>query len=319
MVFDARRRYGDDVAEALAGTLPDVADPAWFTVCAQAPMLEFVLRGSLGVVVHSAWAAAMVEGHTLGTVAVAPLPLLPSAPPAGVNPPALADVPDDAVVVVTVGSVNANRRIDWIIEAVAGDAGLRDRVHVVAAGSVSDQMQRSIAALAKRIGMVGRVHLTGRVGDEELSAIIARADVCAALRDPVLEAKSASLLSQMRAGKPVIVFDHAHYSELPDHVVAKVPVDGGVDALARSIRMLADDLPAAAQLGARAKEYAETIHTPLAYGAAIVAAGERAMAARPLADLTAGLAQRLDRLGLAGDRQVQATLADTVFDLLGPE
>ena len=72
-------------------------------------------------------------------------------------------------------------------------------------------------------------------------------------------------------------------------------------------------------MGARARAYVEETHTARAYASAIVAAGDRAIATRPLANLTTGLSQRLERLGLASDRRVQTRLADTVFELLGTD
>ena len=57
------------------------SDPAWIAACARAPMVEHLLFASLGMVVHSAWAAGRVEGMTLGDVTVAPLPVEPVAEP----------------------------------------------------------------------------------------------------------------------------------------------------------------------------------------------------------------------------------------------
>ena len=56
----------------------------------------------------------------------------------------------------------------------------------------------------------------------QLQEVLARADVAVALRDPVLEGQSASVLTQLLSGTPVVVYDHAHYSELPDDAVVKV-------------------------------------------------------------------------------------------------
>ena len=98
------------------------------------------MKNSLGVVVHSHWMASSVDGHSLGQVTVAPLPV-PSARIEFVsardawNQVALG-VPDEAIVITTLGVVNVNRCLDRLLEAVAMDDFLRSPVHVIAAGPV---------------------------------------------------------------------------------------------------------------------------------------------------------------------------------------
>ena len=189
---DVATWYGDDIGAAFTRAMENPSDPAWIAVCARAPMVEHLLYASLGMVVHSAWAAGHVEGVTLGDVTVAPLPVEPVAEPTTL-PGVLGAVPDDAVVLATVGYVNANRRIDAIIDAVAADRALRERVHIAVVGDHSTAGRRVVLDLAERAGLRAHVHVTGRVDDGQLAAVLQRADVCAALRDPVLEAESASL------------------------------------------------------------------------------------------------------------------------------
>ena len=216
----------------------------------------------------------------------------------------------------TVGSINANRRIDGLIEAVASDEVLRDRVHIVAAGAVREVMRETVRRTAERYGLASRVHTPGAVSDEALAALLDRADVCAALRDPVLEAKSASLLSQMQSGTPVMVLDHGHYAEVPDDLVVKIAVDGGAAAIAVALRSLVDDPAAATALGERSRAFVTREHTACAYAEAIRRAGELALAARPVVQMSRRLGKRLRDVGLESDPLIRKAVCDTSFDLL---
>jgi hypothetical protein len=170
--------------------------------------------------------------------------------------------------------------------------------------------------MAERAGLGARVHVTGRVDDGQLAAVLQRADVCAALRAPVLEAKSASLLTQMRAGKPVLVLDHAHYAELPDDVVVKVPMPGSAGDVGAALRSVLDESDHAAGIGARARAYVEDHHTAAAYADAIAAAAERALATRPRVQTARDLGDRAERAGLGSDTLVLDLLARTIDELV---
>jgi glycosyltransferase involved in cell wall biosynthesis len=306
--------YGEEAATTFMSAMANSSDPAWAAICQRVPMLEHLLYGSLGLVVHSNWASHQVEGITLGDVTVAPLPVEELAAPASL-PGALRDLPDDALLLTTVGHVNANRRIEAIIDAIGADRGLRRRLHLCLVGDHSEAIRKVLMERAAHAGVAAQVHMTGRIDDGELTAVLQRADVCAALRDPVLEAKSASLLGQMRAARPVLVLDQAHYAELPDDVVVKVPMPGGAREIGAALRYVLDDRARAAQTGIRARAFVEDRHTAPAYADALAAASERATANRPRMAMVRALAARAERAGLGGDAIVREILAAVVDEL----
>jgi glycosyltransferase involved in cell wall biosynthesis len=321
LVDHVRRRDGDEVAADLATARQSSDNPQWSAICQRAPLVDYVLKGSLGAVVHSEWAARQVEGLTLGEISVAPLPIPTgvfgsAADPRRAGSSVLASIPPGAVLLATLGSVNGNRRIEALVEAVAGHPTLRSRVHVVAAGPASEGMRHSIMRGARDLGVASQVHVPGPIDDDELAQLLDRADICAALRDPVLEAKSASLLTQMQSGTPVMVLDHGHYAELPDDVAVKVSVGGGVPAIASALLALIDDPGAATALGARGRDYVSRNHTAAAYAVVIAAAAELAMATRPVMDMTTVLGARLRRLGLQAEPVVQRSVSETALELL---
>jgi glycosyltransferase involved in cell wall biosynthesis len=315
-----RQSTGEARSRILGTSLVHVDPEEWIRFCAEVPLTELALEGSLGAVVHSKWHARQVDGLTLGQVAVAPLPEPSESRTVGaeddlVAERLMADLPDDAVLLVTVGSVNTNRRIDQLLEAIAGDEVLARRMHLWAVGSHEEKNSGVLIHLARSLGLRDRFAITDRVSGPLLSAILARADVAAALRDPVLEGQSASTLTQLASGVPVVVYDHAHYAELPDDVVVKVDPRGGPVAVREALRLLTDDEPERARRGVRGREYVAASRSGACYAAAIAEAGEHATETTPLLHLSADLGARLRRLGLHEERAVLDVVTGAAFDL----
>ena len=320
LVHRVEMESGPDKAETLRSAAPAGGADAWLRFCAEVPLDEVAVEGSLGAVVHSQWHARRVDGLTLGDVTVAPLPVPSNQMGFEENesvssPLLLRGLPDDAVLLVTVGAANANRRIDLLLQAVADDDVLSTRVHLWAVGPSTSQARSDLLRLARTLGLQDQFAVTGRVTDALLHEILARADIAAALRDPVLEGQSASVLTQLLSGIPLVVFDHAHYSELPDDVAVKVDPKNALAGVRGALRLLVDDQGERTRRGERARDYVIGSRSGAAYAAALLDAGERALAAKPLAYLSADLGARLHRLGLHKEPAVVNAVTDLAFDL----
>lgn len=321
LIEHVRLTVGIVEATEFAQALEEDEPLAWIDLCSRVPLIDLAVSNSLGVLVHSAWAASRVDGLTFGEVSIAPLPV-PTGDigfSASTSAPAardvLAGVPDTAKALVSVGAVNPNRCIDRVIEAVAEDPLLRESAHIIVAGSINRSMERDLLLLASEWGIKSRVHLLGMVSDAELARVLARADLCAVLRDPVLEGKSGSLLTQMLTGSPVVVYDHAHYSELPPEVACKVDPNAPVHELAATLRRLVTDEEERRSIGRAAVRFVEENHTGERYAQALVRAGEAALGTRPLLHLSTDVANSLRLLGLHDHPVVAAATADTLFEL----
>jgi glycosyltransferase involved in cell wall biosynthesis len=312
--------FGLEHAETLRIARNVPGSDEWLRFCAQVPLLEIATEHSLGVVVHSEWHARLVDGRTMGAVTVAPLPV-PSTrvgfdrneSPAAAR--LLQSLPDDAVLLVTVGSVNANRRIDLLLQAIADDDVLSARVHLWAVGPADDEARAELLQRARTLGLQDQFAVAGRVTDALLHEILERADIAAALRDPVLEGQSASVLTQLLSGTPVVVFDHGHYSELPDDVAVKVDPSEARAGVRAALRLLVDDEDERARRGERARNWVLDSRSGADYAAALLEAGERAMATRPFAHLTADLGAHLRRLGLQKEPAAVEAVSDLAFEL----
>lgn len=316
-----RATHGDRAADVMQDTSLAGDAQDWLRFCSEVRLDDFVAETSLGAVVHSRWHAGQVDGYTLGDVTIAPLPV-PSPPDGEEEEPgdevaavALDNLPGDAVLLVTVGSLNANRRVDQLLRAVADDPMLTRRVHLWSVGPATDAAVAEADTLAADLGIGASFRVTGRVSDSVLHQILARADIAAALRDPVLEGQSASVLTQMLSETPAVVYDHGHYSELPDEAVVKVAPQEGVAGLAAALRSLVDDPDDRVRRGSAARDHVRDTRTGNAYAEAMLVAGERALAARPHVRLAQDLHGQLQRLDLHRHAGMVDLLTETAFDL----
>jgi glycosyltransferase involved in cell wall biosynthesis len=301
------------------GHHPDGAT-GWLRFSAETPLVDYAIEGSLGVVVHSWWHAEQVAGRTLGEVTVAPLPVPSARLGFERNESATADrllheLPADAVLLVTVGAANANRRIDALLEALADGSALSDRVHLWAVGPCEARYAKELRTEARRLGVEGRFSITGAVSDSLLQDVLARADIAAALREPVLEGQSASVFTQMLAGVPVVVYDQAHYAELPDDAATKVDPAGGVASLRDALHALVANPADRKHRGELGRDYILATRSGEGYADALREAGDRALAARPMVNLTADLATRVRVRALSSSPVAIDLVADLAFEL----
>jgi glycosyltransferase involved in cell wall biosynthesis len=299
---------------------PQADQERFFRLMDEVPLVELAVERSLGVVVHSAWAAERVAGLTLGSITVTGLPVPDSDIYSGTgNSTDLARLcggrdPDETVL-MTLGVVNHNRRVDRVLQVLASDAAL-SRCRLLVAGPVSEPARLELEDMAAGLGIGDRVHILGAVSDADLRLLLSCADGCLVLRDPVLEAASASLLVQMRAHVPVIVYDHGHYGELPPGSVIAVDPAGGAESLTAALLTIArrdTTLQAVRALGAAHASAA----TPSRYAAALGTAADRALGARPILQMNEVLGDQLARLGLEDRPIIASSIVEAEHELFG--
>jgi glycosyltransferase involved in cell wall biosynthesis len=276
------------------------------------PMTEVALQDSLGVVTHSRWMAEQVRAQTIGAVAVAALPHeVPVVPDA--VPHSGERVDPDTVLVVS-GVINANKCVDRLIASIAGSPLLRERLLLRVAGPINEARRLLLAEQAATAGVAHRVELLGGLPKTAFEAALGSADAFACLRDPVMEASSASLLQSMGLGRPVVVLDHGHYAELPQGTVVKVdPADP--DALTRALEGLVRDPSAGAATGLRGREHVIAAHGVEQYAETLVAAAADAVRARPLVEAVARRRRDLATLGLTADEHARRKAAEALHQL----
>ena len=217
-----------------------------------APMTEWIASLSSGLITHSSWGLDRITKHFSGPTRVIPLSYL--TPHIDID----SDLSVcDKIRILTVGHMNPNKRIDSIIEAISGSPHLKQHATLQLVGPISSDHSGKIKALADKLGVSISIH--GSVDEDLLRRFFVDADISCCLRNPTLEAASASTIEAMQYGKAVIVLDHGFYKELPDDCVCKIPVDNEVTGLRNQLELLCKDQAYRKRLGEKAKNYA--IHT----------------------------------------------------------
>jgi glycosyltransferase involved in cell wall biosynthesis len=101
----------------------------------------------------------------------------------------------------------------------------------------------------------------GWVDERRLWALMAGVDACVNLRHPTMGETSGNVIRSLSLGKPLVVSDVGWFSELPESVALKVPVDAReVDTLEAGLELLATRPDVREQMGAAAAELARREH-----------------------------------------------------------
>jgi glycosyltransferase involved in cell wall biosynthesis len=121
----------------------------------------------------------------------------------------------DATVLLALGEITPEKRIPRVIRQLAAIARDVPRVHLLLAGAAVNHYDPM--ADARKHGVAHRVTLAGYVPHERLADYIDAADVCLCLRWPTSGETSAAWLRSLAGGRPTIVTDLAHTSDVPGY------------------------------------------------------------------------------------------------------
>jgi len=153
-------------------------------------------------------------------------------------------VPDRARLVVCIGRLAEQKGQAWLLRTADGWMQDRQEVHLALIGDGPDRAK--LEAAARKAGLAGRVHLTGRRAD--VPQVLAAAELL--VLPSIWEGMPNVLLEAMASGLPVVATDVEGVDELLGPVVAEQIVPRGDDArLTERIGQLLDDRAFAARLG----------------------------------------------------------------------
>jgi glycosyltransferase involved in cell wall biosynthesis len=238
------------------GTIGDLLPYAY-------PLFRIPVEASRAVAVHNAFMADAVRAEVPGkAVYEVPHPARrqPVAPDTVLALRARLGFREDEVVVGSFGLVTSEKRADALARAVARAAARDPRVRLLFVGPVPDpsRLRQDLVAA----GIAERAVVTGRVPLDELAAHVEAADVVAHLRFPTARETSGALLRVLAQGRPTIVSDLQHQSDLPDDAVVRVDIEDETGGTARAILALAGDPDWRRRLGAAAAEHVRRAHAP---------------------------------------------------------
>ena len=249
------------------GVLDNLLPLLWETQPERFPLSGVVLDRATGLIVHSDYVRdrALAAGYTARITRVPH----PAWPMGGIEP--AEDVTGDPLI-GCFGFLNMNKRIPEVLEAFASFRRLRPGARLLLAGAAGERfdLQRRL----ERLGLEDGVERLDYVPEERMWSLMAACDVLVNLRYPTMGETSGSVIRALSLGKPLVVSDVGWFSELPDDVVLKVPVDElEVETIELALGIAADH---GAALGTAARAYVEREHSLPAVADAYASALEAA-------------------------------------------
>jgi glycosyltransferase involved in cell wall biosynthesis len=233
------------------GVLDNLLPLLWETQPERFPLSGTVLDRATGLIVHSDYVGerARAAGYA-GRLWRIPHPAWPQV---DATP---ADDVRGAPLIGCFGHLNMNKRIPQVLEAFAAFRLRHPDARLLLVGSAGERFD--VDRRLERLGLVEGVARIDYVPEERMWSLMAACDVLVNLRYPTMGETSGSVIRALTLGKPLVVSDVGWFSELPDSVVLKVPVDEYEPATIEAAFGVAAEHGAA--LGAAARAYVEREH-----------------------------------------------------------
>ena len=187
------------------------------------PLNKRLLDLSLGLIVHSRY----VQNLALSRKNNLPITVIPQQMVVPVKKSCRNKLPwpNDAVIFASAGQVTVAKQIEFALRAFKQVRQAVPNAYYLITGEQTDEVD--LANIIHSLGLSDCVWLTGHVnGGQEFVDWIYSADIIINLRYPTVGETSRTALCALATGRPLIVFDHGWYSELPDSVCIKItPLD----------------------------------------------------------------------------------------------
>jgi glycosyltransferase involved in cell wall biosynthesis len=256
--LDAMQRDTGVTGRLIAhGVVDRLLPPVWETRPHEFPLATAVLDYADGVIVHSRYVEQRVrETRYLGPVWHVPHPAWP------VPEVKRSSLPREASVVIgCFGNLNGSKRAPQLLRAFAQVSKRHPDALLVLAGGVASRYQLELHAAESGLRLGDSVVHLGFLDEQDIWSLLVACDVLVSLRWPTMGETSGSAIRTLAAGRPLVVSDVGWFSELPDAVAAKVPVDAReVETLAAFLDALASDPELRERMGAAARDYAWQVH-----------------------------------------------------------
>jgi glycosyltransferase involved in cell wall biosynthesis len=202
-----------DIAELAVAGFDNHLYYAW-------PMTRLVVRASRLVAVHGVALAARLHDDVPDARITAirlgqgtPLSV-EEATAAGSRARARYGIAHDAIVFGCYGGLSPDKRLPQVLAAYAATRAYVPTAHLLLAGAVPEHYD--LRGDIERHGLGGHVTLTGYLAtDEAFTASIAACDVALNLRWPTAREVSGPWLRCLAAGKPTVIVDLAHLTDVP--------------------------------------------------------------------------------------------------------
>jgi glycosyltransferase involved in cell wall biosynthesis len=252
--LDAMQRDSGVVGRLLAhGVVDGLLQALWEDRAADFPLTMWVVEPATGIIVHSRFAEQWVRelGFT-GPVWRIPMP-------AWEVPAVAVESRHPGVVIGCFGHMNTAKRIPQLLDAFGLLRLRQPETQLVLGGSQSPGFDLTALLEARSLGDAVVQH--DYLAEERLWQLIADSDVLVNLRSPTMGETSAMVVRALSLGKPLVISDVGWFSELPDEVAVKVPVDEHeTEALVHALERLGGDAAYRERMGKAAADWARREH-----------------------------------------------------------
>jgi glycosyltransferase involved in cell wall biosynthesis len=252
--LDAMQRDAGTVGRLLAhGVVDKLLPPIWEERAKDFPLASVVLDRADALICHSHYVERLaVEYGYDGPISVIPMPAWPAIDVSGVR----RLVPEgNGPVLTCVGYLNAAKRVPQLLEAFGRLRETVPDVQLVLAGSAAADVRLDSQSLGESVLRLDHLE------EDELWRLLADSDVCISLRWPTMGETSGMAIRALSVGTPLVVSEVGWFSELPNAVAAKVPVDElEVETLAATLERLAADAGLRNRMSDAAARYAREEH-----------------------------------------------------------
>lgn len=239
-----------------------------------------VLDRARKVLVHSAHAAELVQGHSSRrqlAFEVMPLPVPLPTLPERVEARRELGIAEDVTLILSLGFIAPDKCNELLLEAFLTSPALQQsnsQLHLVGddyGSAYGDQLRQRI----QQAGMQPRIKLTGYVSPQRYQHYLAAGDIAVQLRANSRGESSAAVLEAMSAGLPLILNRHGSAAEIPADCCFQLPEQPSHEALRTALEQLLSAEQQRAELAARARQFIQRQHAPAATGQHCVAAIEQ--------------------------------------------
>lgn len=277
--------------------------PVWETdEIMRYPFFEKVIGGAYGVITHSNFLAEEVRQKYFGPVEPIYFPFQFDINIDNRMGKKELGIEKDKLLLLTVGHVNPNKRVDKVIEVLGENKDLAEKViYAVIGPNNHKQTSKKIENLIGKYNLQNTVKILGFQNDDILYSYMNNTDIFINLRYPAMEGASWSLLEQLYFGKPAIVTDTGFYSELPDDCLVKVRPEKEKENIYEGLKKLVEDEKSRRKFGEKGKKFAIENFNDENYCKGFLNFSNKLISRKPIVSLIGKVANELAQMGVCED------------------
>lgn len=219
------------------------------------PMLRTLLESARGVIVHSRFVECEVRKAGFnGPVAVIPHGAWLSGQQDHLGYRHRLGLDETAPLIGVFGYLKPYKRLAESLRALQRLVQVVPAAKMILVGEPHPELP--LESLIDSLRLQPCVRVLGYTSIEDFNGYLSACDVVLNLRHPTVGENSGTLMRAMGMGKPVLVSDTGSFSELPDDVCFKVPIDATEeDFLYEYLSLLTSRPTVARQVGEKAREW----------------------------------------------------------------